>query len=334
MGFRSGSLAPCRRMLGRRDPCRNHFSSRRSLDLGRRLARAARRQLRNSGWAAAQAALLDRGPGGEVPRHMRSARLGAPRRGLDRRTAPRQNSRKKASRPPCPATALFHVPLWLRLLATGWAGWPGNLPPFRNHLAACPALRNALPAHRDINTLLAASAAALATTFSVTRFRFRRKPDASLCANGWLAGLVASCCLQRRHRRVPPRPPSSLARRRRHLHAAAWSGSCSSSLFPSTIHPALSQCTGRQVFGDCSGVAVRHLRLEVTGQLLCWQLIGIAALLSLALPAGLFSASSSCSISFVPFRVDPDGERIGMDLHELGGGAYPEFVIHRDESYR
>ena len=50
--------------------------------------------------------------------------------------------------------------------------------------------------------------------------------------------------------------------------------------------------------------------------------------------------SSHCSISssplnrFVPFRVDPDGERIGMDLHELGGGAYPEFVIHRDESYR
>jgi ammonium transporter, Amt family len=36
----------------------------------------------------------------------------------------------------------------------------------------------------------------------------------------------------------------------------------------------------------------------------------------------------------VPFRVDSDGERIGMHLHELGGGAYPEFVIHRDESYR
>jgi hypothetical protein len=25
---------------------------------------------------------------------------------------------------------------------------------------------------------------------------------------------------------------------------------------------------------------------------------------------------------------------MGMDLHEIGGGAYPEFVIHRDESYR
>jgi len=36
----------------------------------------------------------------------------------------------------------------------------------------------------------------------------------------------------------------------------------------------------------------------------------------------------------VRFRVDADGERIGMDLHELGGSAYPEFVIHRDESYR
>jgi len=41
-----------------------------------------------------------------------------------------------------------------------------------------------------VNTLLAASGA-LAATFTVTRIRFG-KPDASLCANGWLAGLVAS----------------------------------------------------------------------------------------------------------------------------------------------
>src|SRR5208337_1971764 len=41
-----------------------------------------------------------------------------------------------------------------------------------------------------INTLLSA-AAALAATFAVTRFRFG-KPDASLCANGWLTGLVTS----------------------------------------------------------------------------------------------------------------------------------------------
>ena len=41
-----------------------------------------------------------------------------------------------------------------------------------------------------LNTLLSASGA-LAATFTVTRIRFG-KPDASLCANGWLAGLVAS----------------------------------------------------------------------------------------------------------------------------------------------
>ncbi len=41
-----------------------------------------------------------------------------------------------------------------------------------------------------INTLLSASGA-VAATFAVTRIRFG-KPDASLCANGWLSGLVAS----------------------------------------------------------------------------------------------------------------------------------------------
>src|SRR5664280_844444 len=41
-----------------------------------------------------------------------------------------------------------------------------------------------------IDTLLAASMAALAAA-AITRARFAR-PDASLCANGWVAGLVAS----------------------------------------------------------------------------------------------------------------------------------------------
>ena len=41
-----------------------------------------------------------------------------------------------------------------------------------------------------INTVLSA-AAALVATFTVTRTRFG-KPDASMCANGWLAGLVSS----------------------------------------------------------------------------------------------------------------------------------------------
>ena len=61
-------------------------------------------------------------------------------------------------------------------------------------------------------------------------------------------------------------------------------------------------------------------------------MVGIAALLGVYLP--LVYLLFWLLNRLVPFRVDPDGERIGMDLHELGGGAYPEFVIHRDESYR
>jgi Amt family ammonium transporter len=62
------------------------------------------------------------------------------------------------------------------------------------------------------------------------------------------------------------------------------------------------------------------------------QLIGISMLLGLVLPAvyGLFWLTDRV----ITFRVEPDGERLGMDLHELGGNAYPEFVVHRDESYR
>ena len=62
------------------------------------------------------------------------------------------------------------------------------------------------------------------------------------------------------------------------------------------------------------------------------QLVGIARLLGVFLPTLSFAFLALNRL--VPFRVDADGERIGMDLHELGGGAYPDFVIHRDESYR
>jgi Amt family ammonium transporter len=68
-----------------------------------------------------------------------------------------------------------------------------------------------------------------------------------------------------------------------------------------------------------------------SGQLLA-QLIGVAALLGFVFP--LIYLLFALLNRVVPFRVDPDGERMGMDLHEIGGGAYPEFVIHRDESYR
>jgi len=32
-----------------------------------------------------------------------------------------------------------------------------------------------------------------------------------------------------------------------------------------------------------------------------------------------------------PMRVSPEAERQGLDLHELGAGAYPEFITHGDD---
>jgi Amt family ammonium transporter len=59
------------------------------------------------------------------------------------------------------------------------------------------------------------------------------------------------------------------------------------------------------------------------------QLIGVATLLGFVLP--LTYGLNRLLNRFYPFRVSIEGERQGMDLHELGAGAYPEFVTHTDE---
>jgi Amt family ammonium transporter len=59
------------------------------------------------------------------------------------------------------------------------------------------------------------------------------------------------------------------------------------------------------------------------------QLVGIGTLIGLMLP---FIYGLNWLVNkFVRFRTDAEGERLGMDLRELGAGAYPEFVIHSDE---
>ena len=172
-----------------------------------------------------------------------------------------------------------------------------------------------------INTLLSASGA-VAATLAVTRYRFG-KPDASLCANGWLTGLVASSASA-----AVVSPLAALA----------------IGIVAGIITPLLVEVLELAVsIDDPSGAITVHgagglwgliaagLFAPQPGQLTA-QLVGIAALLGLILPLAylLFWLLNRA----VPFRVDADGERIGMDLHELGGGAYPEFVIHRDDSYR
>ena len=172
-----------------------------------------------------------------------------------------------------------------------------------------------------INTLLSASGA-IAATLAVTRFRFG-KPDASLCANGWLAGLVASSACAALVSPV----------------AALFIG-----LVAGVITPLLVEVLELAVsIDDPSGAIAVHAAGGLWGLLaagvfapragqLMAQLVGIATLLGLALP--LVYLLFWLLNRVVPFRVEADGERLGMDLHELGGGAYPEFVIHRDDSYR
>ncbi len=201
------------------------------------------------------------------------------------------------------------------LALVGWLAW--NMAGALLWLHAAPA---ALPL-TAINTLLSASAA-LAATFAVTRIRFG-KPDASLCANGWLAGLVAS---------------SAAAALFTPLEAL-FTGLVAGILTPllvELLELALSvdDPSGAISVHAASGLwalVAAGLFASQPGQLLA-QLIGVATLLGLALP--LVYLLFALLNRVVPFRVDPDGERIGMDLHELGGGAYPEFVIHRDDSYR
>jgi Amt family ammonium transporter len=197
----------------------------------------------------------------------------------------------------------------------GWLAWNAAGAILWLHASAA-----ALPL-TALNTLLAASAA-LVATLAVTRLRFG-KPDASLCANGWLAGLVTSSACAAV---VSP-------------GAAFFTGAVAGIFTPllvELLELALSiddpsGAIGVHLVNGLWGLAAAGLFAPQKGQLIA-QLIGIAALLGFCLP--LVYVLFALLNRVVAFRVDPDGERLGMDLHELGGGAYPEFVIHRDESYR
>jgi Amt family ammonium transporter len=201
------------------------------------------------------------------------------------------------------------------LSLVGWLGW--NL---AGAVLWLHAPISALPL-TAINTVLSASAA-LGATFAVTSARFG-KPDASLCANGWMTGLVASCACAGVVKPIPA------------IFIGAVAG-----VFTPLLVEVLELAVS---IDDPSGAITVHLAGGLWGLLAVGvfapqpgqfvaQLVGIAALLGVALPLVylLFAVLNR----FVPFRADVEGERIGMDLHELGGGAYPEFVIHRDESYR
>ena len=201
------------------------------------------------------------------------------------------------------------------LALIGWLAW--NLAGALLWLSAVPSALAVIA----VNTLLSATAA-LAATFIVTRLRFG-KPDASLCANGWLAGLVTSSAC------------AALVTPLQVLFIGLIAG-IATPLLVELFELALSiddpsGAISVHAAAGIWGLAAAGIFAPRPGQFVA-QLIGIATLLGMVFP--LVYLLFWLLNRIVPFRVDADGERLGMDLQELGGGAYPEFVVHRDESYR
>jgi Amt family ammonium transporter len=177
-----------------------------------------------------------------------------------------------------------------------------------------------------VNTLLAAGAAALAS-LAVTRTRFG-KPDASLAANSWIGGLVAisaACAFVR---------PA----------VAVIIGLIAGALVPLSVElfevllatddPGGAVST--HAVGGIWGVLAAGLfasgqlvgKTASSGQFLA-QLIGLATLIGFVLP--LTYLLNLLVNRIYSQRVDSEGERYGMDLYELGAGAYPEFVMHTED---
>lgn len=188
-----------------------------------------------------------------------------------------------------------------------------------------------------INTLLPASASALAAAL-ITKVRFG-KPDASLTANGWIGGLVASsasCALVSPAEAVVIGSIAgilvtlSIEWLELHMEVDDPGGAVSVHAVGG-IWGLLALCTfghfQRPVLNVVSNV-LPSTSANASGQWLA-QLVGVATLLGFVLP--LTYGLNRLLNRFYPFRVSIEGERQGMDLHELGAGAYPEFVTHGDE---
>jgi ammonium transporter, Amt family len=168
-----------------------------------------------------------------------------------------------------------------------------------------------------LNTLAGAMGGVISAAF-LTRTRFG-KTDASLCVNGWLGGLVAGsagCAL------LPP-PMEVLA------------GLIAGTLIVFSVEVLEMRlkiddpCGAISVHGVCGLWGVLAVGLFQGVAQTEAQLSGIAMILGVIFP--LTYGINFLVNRFLPYRVAREGERQGMDLFELGAGAYPEFMLHRDD---
>ncbi len=204
-----------------------------------------------------------------------------------------------------------------------WLGWLGLNGAGAILFTGAEVARIALVA---VNTTLAASSAALAAA-AITRARFG-KTDASLCANGWVAGLVAAsagCAVLRPAAAVIVGLIAgalviySVEWLELHLGVDDPGGSVS-------VH-AVSGLWGLIAVGPLAAL----LPGGAPGQWLA-QLVGIATLLGFILP--LTYGLNWLLNRWSPQRVAIEGERQGLDLYELGAGAYPDFQTHNDDFWQ
>ena len=165
----------------------------------------------------------------------------------------------------------------------------------------------------------AAAAIGLLTALLVTRFRYG-KPDASISANGFVIGLVSvsgACSM------VSPA-------------IAAAIGLVGGLLVPFSV-----EWLDRLGFDDPSGTISVHALGGLWGVLATgffaqtrpgqWlaQAAMFSALLGFVLP--LVYILNWILDHFYPQRISKDGERQGLDMFELGAGAYPEWTAGNKE---
>lgn len=217
-----------------------------------------------------------------------------------------------------PGHSPVHVVCGCFLAWVGWLGLNSSGAILFNHILPGRVVLIAVD-----TTLSAASAGLMALL--ITRIRFGR-PDASITANGWVGGLVASSAAS-----AFLNPAASLIigiiAGVLVTYAVDWFEMWLKVDDPGGAIPvhALAGIWGLLAAGLFARFPGQG---SGSGQWLA-QVIGIATLLGFVLP--LTYSLNWLLDRMYPQRVEPDGERQGMDLHELGAGAYPEFVVHGDE---